>query len=175
MDAFHDEDIFLVQFHEIAVEITFAFLEIETWDFHFLAVQQIIQLPVEEVQVHGMQGLEVVVAFLVFRCMFAVDEVIVQFDDLRHEAEDADLVRKAFGRRGLSAGGRAGDENDLHTAAAFVDAVGDLCILAFVQGFRHVDQLHDLVVQHDLVQGADAFHAHDVAPVGIFLQGTGNL
>ena len=44
-----------------------------------------------------------------------------------------------------------------------------------MQGFREIDQIHGLACLDGLVEGADAPDSDDRAPVGIILQGGGNL
>ena len=91
MDTLHDEDVLLVELHHVAAEATPSFLEVEAGNFDRLAFQELVELLSEEVQVHGAQCLEVILAFLVDRRAVSVDEVVVQFDDLRVHPEDAAL------------------------------------------------------------------------------------
>ena len=95
MDAFHDEDVVLVQFHEVAFEEGFPLLEVITREFHPSAREEGVEVVSQQFQVHRFQGLEVQFAVLVQRRPVTGYEVVVQFDDLGFHAQDAELLRQA--------------------------------------------------------------------------------
>ena len=176
MDAFHDQDVIVFEAHPSeAIGRAPALLEVEAGDFHFFAGEQLVDLEVQVFQVHGIQALEVEIAVLVARGLLPVYEVVVQFDDLRVESEDAALEGDTQGGGGLAAGGRAGDHDDAALGMAAVDLIGDGGVFPAVQGFGDVDDIDGFPVLDGPVEVADAVDADDVAPVGVFGQGRGDL
>ena len=48
MNTFHDQNVFLVQLHHVAIEISLSVFEIKSWDLHLLAIEKLVQLFAEE-------------------------------------------------------------------------------------------------------------------------------
>ena len=94
MDSLHNEYILLFEFHPVALESADASLEVESWNLHLLAREQVVQLCIEKIEVHRMKRLEVIVPVLVLRSVLAIDEIVVKFDDLRVQPENLALLRE---------------------------------------------------------------------------------
>ena len=175
VDAFHDEDVVLVQLHEIAFEERFPLLEVIAREFHPAARQERVEVVPQQFQVHRFQRLEIELAFVVQRRPVAGHEIVVQFDDLGFHAQDAELLGQAERRRRLAAGRRSGDEDDLHAFPLGEDQVRHPGVLPFLPRLAQVDELDGLPVHQFLVQRADAADAGGMAPRGILLEGRGQL
>ena len=175
MDAFHYQDVVLVQLHHITLEEGFALLEIIARQFHFSAVQKGVQMPSQQLQVHGFQGLEIVLSVFVQGRTFAGNKVIVQFNHLGIHAQHFELLGQPEGRGGFSAGGRSGNEDNLHPFALCVNLVGQICIGPFLPGFAEVDQFHGLSVHQTLVQGPHAHDSGGLAPLSVLLERNGEF
>ena len=78
MDAFYHQHLIFVQCQLLTTHHALSCWEIVTRQFHLLAIEELIQLFVEERQVQGMQVLEVVIAFPVEWCLFAIKEIVVE-------------------------------------------------------------------------------------------------
>ena len=92
-----------MQLHEVPVEFSLSLLEVKTWYFDFLSFKKFIELLPQEFEIHRFKGFKVVFSVLVTWSMFPVDEIIVEFNDFRVEAENAALDSQSFGCRCLSA------------------------------------------------------------------------
>ena len=89
MDSLHNEYILLFEFHPVALESADASLEVESWNLHLLAREQVVQLCIEKIEVHRMKRLEVIVPVLVLRSVLAI-----KFDDLWVQPENLALLRE---------------------------------------------------------------------------------
>ena len=98
MDAFHHQDVVLLKVHHVPFEERPSLLEIVPGDFHFSPGQERIQVLSQKLQVHGLQGLEVVVPVLILGRPFPLHKVIVQLDYLRIQAQHLALLRHPQGR-----------------------------------------------------------------------------
>ena len=67
MDTFHHQDVVLLQVHLLPLEDRLSLLEVITGQFNLLPCQQRIEVLSQKLQVHSLQGLEVVIAKLVLR------------------------------------------------------------------------------------------------------------
>ena len=86
-------------------------LEIEGGALDLLAGEEGDELLVEEVDVQGLEALEVVLAVLVAGSAVAVYEVVVQGNGGRVEADDLELDRELLGGGGLARARGARYEN----------------------------------------------------------------
>ena len=175
MDPFHDQDVIGPEPHAVAGKRAAALLEVVFRNLDLFAGQQLVQLQVEEIQIHGVEALEVPFPVLVQRGLVPVDKVVVQFDDLRFQAEHPALEGDPQRGRGLSAGGRSCDHDDPALSASVVDFVGDGRVFPAVERLGDVDDVDSLASLDGLVEFADAMDPDDAAPVGIFGQGGGDL
>ena len=78
MDAFYHQHLIFVQCQLLTTHHALSCWEIVTRQFHLLAIEELIQLLVEEWQIQGMQMLEVIFALLVEWCLFAIKEIVVE-------------------------------------------------------------------------------------------------
>ena len=78
VDAFYHEHIASTHAHLLTARYAATLDEVVLGQLHFLAVEQLHELLVEQRQVEGVQRFEVVIAVLVLRSQFAVDEVVVE-------------------------------------------------------------------------------------------------
>ena len=129
----------------------------------------------QEFQVHRLERLEIVFPLIVQRCAFAGHEIVVQFDDLGGHPQNPQLLGQPERRGRLSAGGRSGDENDLHVVAPGVDQVRHTGVLPFLPCLAQVNEFHGLSVQQFLVQVTDTADPGGMAPRGVFFEGGGKL
>ena len=97
--------------------------------------------------------------------MLPVHEIIVQLDHLRNKPEHTALERNPKRRRGLSAGGRSGNEDSLDLTPAGIYLVGNSRIFSFVQSLRQIYQLHGMAFGNGLVQRPDTIDPDNGAPV----------
>ena len=65
MDAFHYEDVRLFQFHLRSRLLPSSELEAVFRDIDGLSVQEVVELAVEQVKIHRIQGFEVIVSVFV--------------------------------------------------------------------------------------------------------------
>ena len=77
VDAFHEEDVAILQAQRVAGEDAVALLEVELRELHLLAGQQVVELLVQEGDVHRGQRFVVALAVLVDRGVLAVHEIVV--------------------------------------------------------------------------------------------------
>ena len=78
MDAFHHENLVILQSQLFPALLALAGLEVISRQFHFLPSQQCVHLLVEQWDIQRLHMLEVIVAALVHRSLFAVNEVIIK-------------------------------------------------------------------------------------------------
>ena len=107
MYALHEQDVVAFQLHGLAGEGAHSRHEIELGHVHLLAGQQVFELFVQELDVHGLKRFIVALPVLVERSVVAVYEVIVKLYHLRIEAQHPGLLCYAQRRTGLSARRRA--------------------------------------------------------------------
>ena len=170
MDTLHNQYLLVPQRNTLPGRNRTSLLEIELRQLHLLAGEQIIELGIKQLQVHCLQRLEIIIAVAVLRRMLAVDEIIVQFNDLRHHSEDTALQRKAQRRRRLSARRRTGDEHRLHLVAARINLIRDSRIFTLMKSLREIDQTHRIALGNGPVQCSYPIDPHYGTPVRICRQ-----
>ena len=92
MDAFHYENIFLFEVELIADPDLFPLFEIVFGNLDHLSCEKVIEVLVQQLEIHRLEALEIRLAVFVLRGEFPVDEVVVKFDDLRRKSEDLALL-----------------------------------------------------------------------------------
>ena len=170
VDAFHEEHVVLFQLHAArGVELAAAFLEVELGNEYLLAGEQVVEVLVQELHVHGPQALEVVVAVLVARGVLTVAEVVVQFYDLGGQPEHVALLGDAQGAAGLSAGTRTGDHHYPRLVPAPVDLVRGLGVFALLTRLAEVYQRDGVAVRDYVVNLLYRVNSDGGAPVLVLL------
>lgn len=174
VDAFDDQYHVVGHLHGLTVVVAVAVFEVEGWEFHLLACQQLVELGVEEVEVDGVEMLEVPFAVLVFGCVFAVDEVVVHGEDHGADAEHGELHGEAFAEGGLAGGGWARDHDDLDVAA-LLDLVGDGGDEFLMECLVDLEEFAAVVLVHQAVEVADVVEVHDIVPLHELVEGAEHL
>ncbi len=165
MDAFNDERLVGFELYLAAAVLAHSGYEVVGGDFDAFAFQHSHQVFVEEFEVDGLNGLEVVIALFVSRDMFAIDEVVVEGYGHGPDAVDPQLDVEPLGESGLAGRGRSGDEDDPYLVGALADVVGDLGELFLVKGFGDADDLGGLPPGDEFVEVGDVWAAEDFPPL----------
>ena len=103
MNALHYQYVLVLQPHPCSLKPAASLFEVEFRQLDFLPVKQLVQLLPEEVKVHRIEGLKVKLAVFVLWRVFAVHEIVVQFNHLRVQAENPALQGESLGCGCLSA------------------------------------------------------------------------
>ena len=102
MNAFYHEHISGSHAHLLTAWHAATFNEVVLGQLHFLAVEELHELLVEQRQVEGVQRFEVVIAVLVLRSKLAVDEVVVERHGHGAYAVAKELDAQSLARCGLA-------------------------------------------------------------------------
>ena len=177
MDALDDEDRTLVERQRVVVLHAAARDEVVARDVDALAADQPAQVVVEQFEVDGFERLVVVVAVLVERSLFAVDEIVVERDHHRAQSQHAEFDAQPLGRGGLAARRRARDEHHADAAAddGVVDGVGDPGELAFVERLGQFDHASGVAREGAGVDLPDCRNAHQRDPRLVLLEDAEHL
>ena len=95
VDAFHHQDAVGAELDALAVVEGVAFEEVESGYLHPFSIEHSLQVVVEQGDVEGVDGLEIVLAVGQFRGAVAADEVVVKRQLLHVEAQDGELHAEA--------------------------------------------------------------------------------
>ena len=175
MDTLHHQDVVLFQVHHLSLEEGPSLLEVVTRQLHLPARKKGVQVIAQQFQVHGLQGLEIVVAVIVLGRKLPCHKVVVQLYHLGIHAHHLQLLGHPEGGRGFSAGGRTGQENNLYPVPLGIDFIGQAGVFPFLAGLTEVDEFYGFPIQEALVQSAYAHDAGGLAPVSVFLEGNGQF
>ena len=107
--------------------------------------------------------------------MLPVHEIVVQLDNLRHEAQNPALESYPERRRRLSARRRTGDKHRLYPATLCINLVRNRRIIPLVKRLCHIDQIYGLSIAYRAVQGSDTIYPDHRTPVRIFGQRSRDL
>ena len=169
MDALHEQDVAFLETECIAQILALTLLEIVGGHGDFLAGKQVGHILVKLLQVKRVERLVVIVAVLVARRAVTVHEVVVEFDDLGHDAVGNQLDRQALGRSGLAAGRRSGNED--HACPTLVvtagDFVGNLYEMLVVQCLDDIDEQGRIAFSDGAVEFAHVSQADNLVEVDI--------
>ena len=124
VDAFHDEDGLGGETQALPAEQALAGGEVVAWQFYLLALKELVEVLLEEVDVDGIEALEVVVAFLVEGCLVAIHVVVVQGDAEGFKPLLLESPAEFLAEGGLAAGGGTSDEHGLYMRPVG-DGLGD--------------------------------------------------
>ena len=170
MDAFHHQDAVGAELDAFAVVEGVAFEEVESGYLHPFSIEHSLQVVVEQGDVEGVDGLEIVLAVGQFRGAVAADEVVVKRQLLHVEAQDGELYAEAAARGGLARRGGPSHKHHTHLAALAVNHVGNLGVAFLMQGFGDVDELYLVVVADDAVEVSDGGDMQAVDPQVVQLE-----
>ena len=120
---------------------------------------------VEEVDVQGVEMLEVVVALAIPRVVLPIDEVVVQGEGHGPEAAGEKLDGEPLGEGGLARRRRTGDEDDAHVLLLLADLVGDLGDLLLVERLGHLDEVADPILANHRIEAPHVVHLEDLSPL----------
>ena len=136
MDAFHYEHLVVVECKFLATLHAFASREVIARQLYLFTLEQRIQLLVEEREVQGVQMFEVVVTFLVERCLLTVEEVVVEGDADGLDAIGDELDAESFAGGGLTRRRRTGNQYQTDTLALgyLIGNLGNLLLLKCLTG-----------------------------------------
>ena len=96
VDALNHEHLVVVESQPASAFLAASCLEVVARKLHFLAVEEGVDLAVQQFQVQGVQMLVVVVSILVARCFLAVYEIVVERDGHRLNAVGEQLYAYAL-------------------------------------------------------------------------------
>ena len=120
--AFKNDNVARADLQFPSIEFPFATDEVVAWQFHLLAVEQLIHLFTEECCVHSLDAFEVVFAVFVEWCVDAVDEVVVGRERVWVHSAGHQLYGQSLAGCGLSATAGSGQQHQL--GSAFHNLVG---------------------------------------------------
>jgi hypothetical protein len=138
--------------------------EVEAGGPNLLTREQARQVIVQQRQIDGFEGLEVVPAFRIARRAFPVDVVVVERDRARQDAVDLELHREPLDEGRLAGRRRSGDADDLQLVGPGGDLVGDAPDPLLVKALGGPDQLRDVAGDAASVERADAVGAQRAEP-----------
>lgn len=145
-------------------------LEVEGWELDLFAFDQLQQMLIEQLDVHGLHMFEIELPVLVARRLGRSQKIVVRSDRGGTQPVDAQVIGQPLGKGSLAGGRRTRDEDDLHVGLRR-DFVGNLRALLLVQRFRdHHELLQRAAAGGDLVESADGVHAKDAPPLLVFLE-----
>ena len=104
MDSFHHQDVVLFKVHHVALEEGTALLEVIARNLNLTAGKERIEVLAQDLQVHSLKGLEVIVSVGIQRRALTLHKVIVQFYYLGVHSQHFKLLGNAQGRRRSSRG-----------------------------------------------------------------------
>ena len=102
MDAFHHKDAVGIQFKHFAVEERLALDEVESGNLHLFAIEQALQMLVQQRDVERIDALEVVLAVRQLGSAVAADKIVVERKLLHIESQHAQLHAQAATAGGLA-------------------------------------------------------------------------
>ena len=173
MDALDDQHGMCIDTQLVAGEHTLTGGEVELGELYLLALEQGIELGIEEGEVKGVERLKVVLAMFIERCEFAVDEVVVEREGHRMEAICHELYGEALAEGGLARGGGSRYEDDACLAAIYV--VGNACYALLLQCFGHIDKVGGMAGTAGCVEVAHGAHAHNLLPMVVLAEDAEHL
>ena len=166
MVSFKNEDVVWPNLEFLAFEDTLSALEVVAWEFHFLSFEQLVHLLVEELGVHGLDALEIILALLVERSVHSVHKVVVRAEGIGFQSAGHQQDGKALAGCGLSAA--AGTGNEHKARMAFGNLVHNVVEFLVLERFAHVYKLCGVSARHGHVEIAHVSDAQNVLPAVVF-------
>ena len=170
VDAFHHKDAVGTELDAFAVVEGVTFEEIEGGNLDPLAVEHALQVVVEQGDVEGVDGLEVVVAVGQSGCAGTADEVVVERQLFDIKSHDGELHAESAARGGLARRGRPCHQYHAHLVAFAINHVGNLGVAFLMQCFGNVDELHLVIVANNAVEVGDGGEVQTIHPEVVELE-----
>ena len=174
MDTFHHQHLVAFEPQFLTAHLTLAFLEIIARQLHLISTEQRLQLFVQQGEVQGVQVFKIIVTILVLRCLFTIQEIVVERDADRIDAIDGQLHRQSFTSGRLTAGRRSGNEHQLHTLAVGY-LICNLTDFLLLQGFTDLDEFIGMSADNGFVQVTHGTQSEYVLPVVVLLENVEHL
>ena len=168
VNALEDDDRPVGQIQRNPLVAPVAGVEVEARYQYPLSGHEPQQVIVQQLDVDGLQTLEVVAAVGVQGGQLPGDKVVVQCDRDGVPAQDLQLNRQLLGEGRFSRGRRTGDQHQPDLVAPVVQTVGDLGDLLVVQGLDHLNEAPDVSPGDQVVHVPDTGYIQDLAPVLVF-------
>ena len=175
MDSFHDKDLIFPQSQFLSYESALSFYKVKYRDLYGLTVQQLLKLPVEERDVHGLKVFIIVFSFCIARRIFAVYKVIVHFQHNGLHAHNLQLGGNAFGCCCFATAGRTGYQHQLHVLAFGQNGICNGRITSFMESLPSEDEVFDFFVLNLPVKASNVFYPHNITPLHIFFKDIGQF
>ena len=139
---------------------------------HLAAREQGGQIVVEPADVDRFERLVVVLPVLVERRLLPVHEIVVERDEHRTHAQNAELDAEPLGERRLAARRRARNQHDARSSVpmSLVNPVGQIAQRLLMQRFGDPDQVASAPLENPRVQRADVRHADHVDPARVLAE-----
>ena len=166
MDSLDDEDVLGAQ-AELFPRRSFAQKKIEVGQLHLVPRQKSLEVGVEELQIQGIDVLEIVLALLVPGGVVPIDKVFVQRQGHGAESRELDLDPEPPGGGGFPRRRGPRHANQAHGLASD-DVFGDEGETPGVECLGHHDDVHGFSFCHLFVEARHGAHAQDVEPFAVF-------
>lgn len=126
-------------------------------------------MTLEQRDIEGLEGLEIVVAVGAPRGLLPIEEVVVEREADRAQPVDLELRAQPLQEGGLPGRGRAGDEQHTQCAALPQDLVGDVGDALLVEGLGEADELQMATAGDQVVDVGDLLDVDPVQPELVLL------
>ena len=87
VNSFNDQNVVLIHTKLTAIIFSLANLEIKFRKLHFLAIEQICQILIEQIQIDSFDDIKVIIAIDVYRGFLSIDKPVIHGENVRMHAE----------------------------------------------------------------------------------------